>query len=477
MLTALRARRLNAVELLRLHQERMARLNPILNAVVSPNPAAEQEALAADQARALGHEAPLLGLPVTVKDCIAVAGLLSTVGDPALRDNIAHEDAPTVAALRRAGAVILGKTNMAPWGGHFFTDNALFGRSANLWNMAYTPGGSTGGGAAAVAAGLSPLELGSDLGGSVRIPAAFCGLYGHRPSEGLMPRTGAMPKRESAMLPHPLALMSVPGPLARSAEDLELALQVLAGPEMGEEPAWSVRLPGSRSERLTDFRVAVMPLPAWLPVDDELLAAQERLAGWLSGSSGRVKTACPEPLNDLIAYHSLFVTYTAALTTQSLPAEARRAYAARLRAESDDPLTKARARGAELDAAGLFALLAQRERYRAAWRAFFREYDILLTPPTLRPAFRHDEAPRADDAHPTISVNGKPVPYGWLAILPAVASTCGLPATVLPFGRNAAGLPLGVQLIGPYLEDRTPLRLAGMLVRHHGAFTPPLGWA
>ena len=186
MLAALQSRRISAVELLDLHLAQIERRNAQLNAIVIENYAAARSAAqAADQARARGDARPLLGLPMTVKDWIDVAGLHSTAGDAGLAASqyTAKADARVVARLKEAGAIILGKTNMAPWGGDWITDNPVFGRSNNPWNLEYTPGGSTGGGAAAVAAGLSPLELGNDIGGSVRIPPAFCGVYGHKPSE------------------------------------------------------------------------------------------------------------------------------------------------------------------------------------------------------------------------------------------------------------------------------------------------------
>ncbi len=223
MLEALNKRQLSAVELLDLHLHRIERYNPALNAIVTFDfEHARQSAIAADKARAQGVHCALLGLPVTIKDTIDVAGLPGTAGVERYRDRRPEHDAPLVARVREAGAVIIGKTNVPPYAGDWQSANPVFGRTNNPWDLSRSPGGSTGGGAAAVAAGLTPLEFGSDIGGSIRIPAAFCGVFGHKPSETAVPRNGHFP---GSPLPNSATVLSVLGPLARDTRDLELALE------------------------------------------------------------------------------------------------------------------------------------------------------------------------------------------------------------------------------------------------------------
>src|SRR5215813_5828634 len=250
MLQALRQRQLSAVELLTLHQRRIERYNPRLNAIVTECfEQAREAAEAADAARARGADAPLLGLPITLKESINVRGLKTTAGLPAFAQAPAKFDAPATQRMQTAGAVLMGKTNVPPMLADWQSDNEVFGRTNNPWALTRTPGGSTGGGAAALAAGLTPLEVGSDIGGSIRVPAAYCGVYGHRPSETAIPKSGGFPQAD---LPNPAFLMGVQGPLARSALDLELLFDVLVGPEPGEEVGWKLDLPPARHQRLAD---------------------------------------------------------------------------------------------------------------------------------------------------------------------------------------------------------------------------------
>ena len=268
MLQALQSRRISAVELLDLHLRQIAQENPTLNAIVTPDfEQARRTAKEADVARAHGDDRLLLGLPVTIKDYLDVEGLPTTAGDHKKAHAVAAQDGLVAARVRAAGAVIMGKTNVSLNASDWHADNPLFGRTNNPWDRTRTPGGSTGGGAAAVAAGMTPLEFGSDFAGSIRVPAAFCGCYGHNPSATTLPCSGEFP---GSPLLNPALITAVQGPLSRSAADLELALGA-AGPEIGEGTAWHIALPPARHERLTDYRVAVLPLFPWLPVDDDIV--------------------------------------------------------------------------------------------------------------------------------------------------------------------------------------------------------------
>ncbi|HYA99106.1 MAG TPA: amidase family protein, partial [Ktedonobacteraceae bacterium] len=249
MLEALNKRQLSAVELFDLHLQRIERYNPALNAIVTFDfEHALQTAIAADQARSQGNHGALLGLPITIKDTIDVAGLPGTAGAKRHQDRRPEHDAPLVARVRDAGAVIMGKTNVPPYTRDWQADNPVFGRTNNPWDLSRTPGGSTGGGAAALAAGLTPLEFGSDNGGSIRIPAAFCGVFGHKPSDTAVPHNGQFP---GSPLPNAATVLFALGPLARDARDLELALDLIAGPAIGDATSWHLQIPPARHEALS----------------------------------------------------------------------------------------------------------------------------------------------------------------------------------------------------------------------------------
>jgi amidase len=476
MLAALRARRVSAVELLDLHRRRIERYNPRLNAIVEPDlDRARGVAEAADTRRSRGQDAPLLGLPLTLKESINVKGLRTTVGMPEWADFRSEHDAPVTARVRAAGAVIMAKTNVPPMLADWQAANPVYGRTNNPWDLSRSPGGSTGGGSAALAAGLTPLEYGSDIGGSIRVPAVFCGVYGHRPSETVLPRSGQFP---FPPLPNAAVVMGVQGPLARSAEDLELALDVAAGPEAGEDAAWRLALPPARRERLADFRVAVLPPIDWLPVDAEILAAQDELASRLGRLGCQVKTVQPDVLGDHRRHYALYLQLLAAVISASLPQERRRQKVEVLRTR-DDEWALAQVRGIEGTAPDYIAWHGQREQYRASWRTFFREWDVLLAPAFPGPAFPHVDMPwppTPASIRDTMEVNGRPVLYELGLVYPAVSTVAGQPATAFPVGRTRGGLPIGLQAIGPYLEDRTPIRFAALVAGEWGGFTRPPGY-
>src|SRR3989475_1801516 len=296
MLAALRARRVSAVELLELHQMRIERHNPELNAIVEPDFERRRGVAGAPHGGgACGKNARLRGLPMTLKESINVRGLRTTVGMSVWKDFRAEHDAPVTTRVKGAGAVVMAKTNVPQMLADWQSTNPVYGRTNNPWDLSRTPGGSTGGGAAALAAGLTPLEFGSDIGGSIRVPAAFCGVYGHRPSETAVPRSGQFP---FPPMPNAAVVMGVQGPLARSPDDLEIALDVAAGPETGEDVAWRLAIPPARRESLREFRVAVLPSVDWMPVDREIAAALDDLASRLGRLGCQVKVAQPAELGD-----------------------------------------------------------------------------------------------------------------------------------------------------------------------------------
>ena len=476
MLAALGAGQVSAVELLELHRRRIERHNPSLNAIVEPDfERARHDAEAADARRARGESAPLLGLPMTLKESYNVRGLRTTCGMPFWKDFRSEHDAPVTTRVKAAGAAVMAKTNVPQMLADWQSANPIYGRTNNPWDLARTPGGSTGGGSAALAAGLTPLEFGSDIGGSIRVPAAFCGVYGHRPSETAMPRSGQFP---FPPMPNAAVVMGVQGPMARSAEDLELALDVAAGADTGEDVAWRLVLPPSRRQRLGDFRVAVLPWLDWVPVDAEIGAALEALASRLGRLGCQVKTVQPDTLGDHRAHYALYLTLLTAMTSARITADQRRARADVLRTREDD-WSRAQRVGIESTAPDYIAWIGQREVHRAGWRAFFREWDVLLAPAFFTPAYPHRNKPWPETAASiaaTFDVNGGPVLEELGLFYPAVATLAGQPATAFPVGLTRGGLPVGLQAIGPYLEDRTPLRFAALVAQELGGFTRPPGY-
>lgn len=477
MLAALRAKQISAVELLELHIRRVARHNPTLNAIVEPDfERARDDAKAADVRRQRGDDAPLLGLPMTLKESINVRGLRTTVGMEQWKDFRSEHDAPVAARAKATGAVVMAKTNVPQMLADWQSANPVYGRTNNPWDLTRTPGGSTGGGAAALAAGLTPLEFGSDIGGSIRVPAAFCGVYGHRPSETAMPRSGQFPMPP---LPNPAVVMGVQGPMARSAADLELALDVAAGSEVGEDVAWRLTLPPARRERLADFRVAVLPSLDWMPVDAEIAATLDDTASRLGRIGCKVQVTQPEILGDHREHYALYLTLLVAITSARVPAEQRAARLAVMRTR-DDEWSRALQRGLESAAPEYVAWIGQRERYRAAWRAFFRDWDLLLMPAFFTPAYPHWDKPwpeTPESYRRTLDVRGKPVLEELGLFWASVATLAGQPATAFPVGFTRGGLPIGLQAIGPYLEDRTPIRFAALLGAELGGFTRPGGYS
>lgn len=464
MLEALRDRVVSACELLELHLKRIAFYNPRLNVIVTKGYEEAWRAAKACDEGTRGRNGAFQGLPVTIKDCIHTKGLPTTGGIPERASAIAVNDARLTARIRGAGAVIMGKTNVPPFASDWQCDNALFGRTNNPWNLTHTPGGSTGG-AAAVAAGLTPLEFGGDFAGSIRIPASFCGVYGHKPSETAVARSGHFPGSE---LPNAAKAMSVQGPIARTAEDLELALDVVAGPDVGEDVAWRLSLPSARHKRLVEYRVAIMPPITWQPVDREIIAAVERVAAVLGRAGARVRQAQPDSFGDVRSYFELYLSIFWALATAGQDDDQRDRHACRCLANPDE-FVQSYARGLKASASEYLSWFAERERHRAAYRAFFREWDVLIAPANIVNAFPH-----TNERH--LKIDGDLVRYDRQLVYPALATLTGQPATAFPVGLNQLGLPVGLQVIGPYLEDRTPIHFAALVARELGGYSRPAGF-
>ena len=468
MLAALRAREVSSAELVEMHLARIDAHDGKLNAIPVRTPdRAREAAKRADAALARGERGALLGLPMTLKESTQTAGLPQSAGIEAFKNYRPASDGPLASAVFAAGACLLGKTNIPTALTDWQADSPVYGRTNNPWDLSRTPGGSTGGGGAALAVGMTPLEIGSDIGGSIRIPGAYCGVYGHRPSETAIPREGVFPLAD---LPNPAGVMGVQGPLARSATDLELLFDVLVGPVLGENAGWKLALPNARRQKLDDFRVAVMPAPPWVRPAAEMQAKVDELASFLGRRRVKVEVAMPQV--DADRYFADYLTLLMVQTSQAQPREEREALARELR-KSGDPFLSAQADGFTIDAAGFMVLLRRREQARAAWRQFFEHFDVLIGPMTLDAAFPHQTDPQPTR---TLLVDNERVPYMMNIVYPMWAIFAGQPSTAFPAGKNKAGLPLGLQAIGPYLEDRTTLKFAQLLEREWHGFEPPPGY-
>ena len=471
---AIRNKEIGCRELLTMYLQRVERYNPEINAIVTLDAErALTRALAADAALARGESwGPLHGVPITIKDSFETAGLRTTSGAPELAGHIPKADATAVQRLVAAGAVVFGKTNLPTFAMDLQSHNTLFGVTNNPWDLQRTPGGSSGGAAAALAAGLTGLELGSDIGGSIRSPAHFCGIYGHKPSHGLVPLQGHIPGPPGCLSEPDI---SVAGPMARSADDLALALDVLAGPPTERATAWRLELPPPRHESLRGFRVA-----AWLDdpacaVDSEVLARHHTLVRALRAAGAAVNEQA-RPAIGFAEARDLYLQLLYATTSPGLPREQWLGLA-----QAADRLPPGTAdakslfmRSATLRHRDWLGVHERRERVRAAWARFFIDHDVLLCPATPTAAIAHDHSEPM--AQRVIQVNGSARPYTDQLDWAGLIGMALLPSTVAPAGRTAAGLPVGVQIAGPYLEDRTTIRFAQLLAEAAGGFEPPPGW-
>jgi amidase len=459
-----RSRQVSSAELTAAYLDRIAEVNPRLNAVVTlDGDQAMAAAAAADDAttRGLGT-GPLHGLPMTIKDTFETAGMRTTAGAPELAGYIPARDAIAVERLRAAGAVVVGKTNVPPFAMDWQAANPIFGATLNPVDPARTPGGSSGGAAAAVATGMTALELGSDIRGSIRVPASFCGVFGLKPTTGIVPTRGHIPGPPGTLAEPDLAAV---GPLARSADDLALALDVLAGPGPERGKAWHLELPAARADRLVGYRMAAWLDDAVCPVDTEVLDVLTEAIAGLTAAGGRIDTgARPMELAEAKpVFESLFLAAVSAGYPQPMFDELCAAAAA-------DPEFQF-ARDVTQRVRDWHITHEHRLQLGSRWADFFNRHDVLLCPVAPVAAFPHDDTP--DLAARTITVNGEVRPYSDLSPWIGLAGAAHLPAAVVPVGRTRSGLPVGLQIIGPYLEDRTVIDVARHIAAVVGADTRP----
>jgi amidase len=468
---ALAAKEVSAVELTQHAIDRIERHDGKINAIcVRDFDRAFDAARAADAALARGERKPLLGIPLTVKESYNIAGLPTTWGFPAQKDFIAAEDALSITRVRDAGGVILGKTNVPLGLGDWQSYNEIYGTTNNPYDLGRTPGGSSGGSSAALAAGYGPLSLGSDIGGSLRAPAFHCGVYAHKPTYGMVaPRGHTPPPLPPIVIDRDLAVV---GPMARSAADLTLLLDVIAGPDPLEAgKAYRLELPAPRHVTLKDFRVLLIATDPLMPTDKAVRGAIETLAGNLEKAGVNVVRESPL-LPDFAASSRLYMRMLLSFLGGTFPQESydgAKAAAAKLPPEASG-LGVERLRGMSLSHRDWVMADGARARLRAQWRELFNSFDAVICPIMPTPAFPHDHSP--DQEQRRIKIDGVDHVYTDQLAWPGIATLPGLPATAIPLGL-ADGLPVGAQIVGPWLEDRTPLKLAELIEREFGGFVPP----
>jgi len=471
---AVKDRVISSRELLEFLLARAEKFNPSINAIVAFDvERARAAAGAADDLTARGEPTgPLHGLPMTVKDVWETEGLVTTSGAPELAGHVPASDAIAVGRLRRAGAIIFGKTNTPLYAGDMQTYNDVYGRTSNPWDVTRTPGGSSGGAAAALAAGLTPLELGSDIGGSIRNPAHFTGVYGLKPSWGVVPVRGHIPGPPGSLV---TPEVGVAGPLARSVADLRTALGVLAGPLPEDAAAWRLELdPGPDPGEASALRIATVFTEGTdvVPLARDVGACLDDFASALADAGVRVEAVpLPVPLADGFRVWSDIVQ---PIIGAGLPESEFARLAERGDAAGSDPATQV-ARVLTRRYRDWMAAVGRRQAQRQAWARLFSGYDAVLAPVMPTAAFPHDtERPFGSRL---LDIDGTTVPYfsaiAWCGAVGAVM----LPVVTLPAGRTAAGLPVGVQVIGPFLSDMRLLRIAEILdaTAGPGFAAPPLG--
>jgi amidase len=471
---AIRDGEVSAEEVLDAHLRQIDEHNGPLNAVVTLDPdGARRRAREADRARGRGEvEGPLHGVPITIKDCFETAGLRTTCGFPPLKAHVPAEDATAVARLKAAGAVVMGKTNTAIFTADWQTDNPVFGRTNNPWDLSRTSGGSSGGSGAAIAAGLSPLDLGSDIAGSIRVPSHFCGVYGLKPTEHRVSSVGHIPDwHVPGMTPRGIVRhMGTYGPIARSVADLRLALSVIAGPDPCRPEVPPVTVPEESAPSAKELRVAWTDRFGDLVADSDTRDTLRKVAADLEAAGASV-----EPLDPDLDFDAIWragAEIAGAEMAGPTPFLLRNMLRLKFALMPDrSPIRAGFVRGPGLSAAGLLRALERRDNTVRRIDDVFRRFDAWLCPVTATPAFTHRKTGQPLD------VDGSRVSY-FLAVggFTSTFNVSGNPVVVLPAGRSKEGLPIGLQVVGQRWRDERLLGIAGSLDDLIGDLRTPPGY-
>jgi Asp-tRNA(Asn)/Glu-tRNA(Gln) amidotransferase A subunit family amidase len=458
---AMREGRITSRELVELELERIARRNAHLCAIVTVDePGARAAAAAADDAISSGRAASVLeGVPFVVKDVIATAGVRSTAGSRLLADFVPRRTAPAVERLIHAGCVLLGKTNCPEFALDIHTSNRLFGSTLNPLDEHVTPGGSSGGDAAAVSAGLAAFGVGTDYGGSIRWPAQCCGLASLRPTPGVVPATGLLPYARAVDLPAPnsmsmLSRSTMPAPMARAVTDLWEIIEIMAGPDGHDAQAVPIPLGSPREVDITALACAWFGSDGAYPVRADILATVADAARVLEAAGMTVTERRPPGLERGEAI------YAALRAADGLPDH--RALAADREGELSDSIRTWFDATPDVPVAEYRRHAGERDELRAGLLDFMRRWQILLLPVSCVPAFRVGES--------EFAVDGTAIPrFGILAPC-RVVTLLGLPAVTVCCGRSSEGLPIAVQVVARPFADREAVAVALALEQHYGAW-------
>ena len=469
LLQSLRAKKIGALELFELYAARVREHNRALNAIcVMDLDAGRKAARAADRAK--GKKGPLHGLPMTVKESFDLAGHPTTWGLEEYRGNVAQKDALAVERLKGAGAIVFGKTNVPVLLADWQSFNPIYGTTNNPWDLLRTPGGSSGGSAAALAAGLTGLELGSDIGASIRNPAHYCGVYGHKPTWGVCsPRGHALPGAA-----HPGDIAAI-GPLARSADDLKLAMDVIAGADAVDGAGWKLALEKPQISSFRKLRVAVLASHPTAEVDASVSGAIQRLADALAKKGAKVSDRARPAFDPDEAHRVYLATLRAATAARQLPQHMKLWEAlARTRPASDMSYEAQAARANLMSHREWLGWSNRRHQMRFLWAEFFKSWDVLLCPTAATPAFAQNQ--KGERWERMIEVNGKPQPSTTQMFWAGYSGMCFLPSSIAPVELAGGRLPVGVQIVGPQYADYRTIAVARLVEREHFAFGPPPGY-
>ena len=463
----IQAKEISSLELLEHYLSRVEKYNPEINAVVCEQAGkARDRAVKADEALARGESwGPLHGVPMTVKESYNIAGLPTTWGDPALKDNIVQEDAVACQRLQQAGAVIFGKTNVPINLADFQSYNEIYGTCGNPHDLTRTPGGSSGGSAAAMAAGLSGLEMGSDIGGSIRNPAHYCGVFGHKPTWNILPMRGHA--KPGVLTPSDI---SVIGPLARSAEDLALVMAIVGGADDLHVPGWKLELPAP-VKPVSAMRIAVWLDDPVAPVDQAMSERVMKVAEF-ARDAGATLDFDARPAFDPAESHRIYENLLHSAMSARLPgAEFEKAWDRRQSLSDGDDSELARVtRASTLFYREWHEINEKRTHLRWKWHEFFKEYDLLLTPMCVTSAFPHDQNPKMSER--LLVVNNEPRPYFEQVFWAGLTGVSYLPSTVVPTGPDSQGLPVGIQIVGGEMRDLVTIEFARAVHAELGGFVP-----
>ena len=460
---------ISSSEMLEHYIRRMDAHNPEINAiVVCQLDKARARAKQADEALGRGEDwGPLHGLPMTVKESYDIAGLPTTWGDPKNKDNIATQDAVACQRLQNAGAVIFGKTNVPINLADFQSYNEIYGTTGNPHNLERTPGGSSGGSAAALAAGLTGLEMGSDIGGSIRNPAHYCGVYGHKPTWGVLPMRGHAPKGVLTG-----SDISVIGPLARSAEDLALVMDIAGGADDIHQPGWDLKLPIPTQKSLADYRIGVWLDDPLAPVDESMKERVLQVAQLVESAGGKVDYNA-RPNFDVQASHDAYTALLHSAMSARQDESVFKANVARREALDENDMSSLAqvTRASSLYYKEWHAINERRTHLRWAWHEFFQQYDLLLTPMCMTSAFPHDQNPKNSER--MITVNNSPVNYFEQVFWAGLTGVSYLPSTVFPTGLDSQSLPIGVQVVAREMGDLYCIEFSRLVTQTLGGFVAP----